>query len=286
MGSSTQKTTSNQTRNPYAPAQPVIGQELGGLSSYLSDPSNYQAYSGPRVAQMSGTTQQGLSDLAGSAGGKQSADYLSNELNGTYLNQGNPYQTQLNNSIISSVMPSINNAFSAAGMTGSTLNQTALAQGLSNGIAQPMYQNYQNERGLQQNAASLLPGVSTQNAQNAITAGQMGEQYTQANLDAQKQAYYEQQQAKIAPYQNAGPLINQIAGLGGTSSGTQTTTSNPSIGQQIAGGAMLGTSLLTSPISGLPFGGSSIGSMIGNAAMGAPASYGSSWNPWVRSFGV
>lgn len=286
MGSSTQTTSSNQTRNPYAPAQPVLNQELSGVSGYLSNPTNFQAYSGPRVAQMTGTTQQGLTDLGASAGGRQSADYLSSELNGSYLNQGNPYQDALDKSIISSVMPSINNAFSAAGLAGSTLNQTALTQGLANGLAQPRYQNYQNERGMQQQAAGMLPGVSQGNAQNEITAGQMGEQYTQANLDAARQQYGEQQQANVNPYLLTAPLVSQIAGTGGTSQSTQTTKSTPSIGQQIAGGALLGSSLLTSPMTGLPYGGTSIGSMIGNAAMGAPSSYGSSWSPWVRSFGV
>jgi hypothetical protein len=288
MGSSKQTTTNNQTRNPYAPAQPGLNTAGGGLNQYLQDPTNFQAYSGPRVAQMTGQTQQGLTDLAASQGGKQSADYLSGVIGGQYLNQGNPYQTQLDNSIISSVMPSINNAFSAAGMTGSTLNQTALTQGLTNGLAAPRYQNYQSERANQQQAAGMLPGISQGNAQNEITAGQMGEQYTQANLDAARQQYAEQQQANIAPYQNAVPLISQIGGAGGTQTGKQTTSSTPSLGQQIAGGAMLGASVLGAPMTGgasLGFGANTLGGMIGNAAQGAPASYGSSWSPWVRSFG-
>lgn len=250
MSQSRQTQTQNSRRDPYAAAVPLLNQQAAGINGYLSNPNSFATYGGPRVAQMSGTTQGGIDQLAGQAGANQSTGYLSNVLNGDYLNPGNPYTSQLVDSIRSSVMPSINSTFSNAGMSGSTLHQGTLMRGLSDAVAQPLFQNYQNERNNQTQAAQLLPQIESGAALNQIQAGQLREGYDQRNYDAARQQFAETQMAPLMPYANAGGLIGQIANSGGTSSGTSTSTSSPSLGSQILGGAMMGASVLGAPMTG------------------------------------
>jgi hypothetical protein len=54
----------------------------------------------------------------------------------------------------------VNSAFSSAGRTGSDNHATDLARGVDQAANQVLFQNYQNERGLQNQAASLLPGYN------------------------------------------------------------------------------------------------------------------------------
>lgn len=269
MGSSRQTQSQNSRRDPYAPAVPLLNQTAGGVSSYLSNPNSFAVYGGDRVAQMSDTTRGGIDQLAGQAGANQSAGYLSRVLNGDYLNPGNPYTSQLVDSIRSSVMPSVNGTFSNAGMSGSTLHQGALMRGLSDAVAAPLFNSYQQERQNQMSAAQMLPGVESGAALNRIQAGQLGEGYDQRNIDAARQQFAETQMAPLMPYANASGIIGQIANAGGTSSGTSTTTSTPSLGSQILGGAMMGASVLSAPYTG----GASLGMMGG----GGLTNFGALW---------
>lgn len=266
MGKSKQTTTQTQTRSPYSPATPAIKQSIAGVQDWLSDPASFAAYDGG----MSDWTQQGLGNLAASSGANQSSGYLSNVLNGTYLNQGNPYQADLDKAITASVMPSINATFSNAGMAGSTLNQQALTQGLTSGLAAPRYQNYQAERANQQQAASLLPQVDAQIAQNQLTAGQTQEAYDRAKWE-------EQRTAGLRPYLETQGLLQGYGNMGGTTTSSSSSSSRPSLGSQIAGGVMTGLGVM----SGIPQIGM-IGTGVGNMMQGAPWSYGSSWSPWVQ----
>jgi hypothetical protein len=103
MGSSKQTQSSSQTRDPYSPAKPAINQAIGGVQSWLSDPSSFAAYNGG----MSDMTRQGLDNLGASTGTKASSDYLQRVVNGDYLNADNPWQSDLDANIRASVMPSI-----------------------------------------------------------------------------------------------------------------------------------------------------------------------------------
>lgn len=265
MGSSRQTQSQNSRRDPYAPAVPLLNQTAGGVSSYLSNPNSSAVYGGDRVAQMSDATRGGIDQLAGQAGANQSAGYLSRVLNGDYLNPGNPYTSQLVDSIRSSVMPSVNGTFSNAGMTGSTLHQGALMRGLSDAVAQPLFASFEAERNRQQQASELLPQIDSGAALNRIQAGQLSEGYDQRNIDAARQQFAETQTAPLMPYANASGIIQGIANAGGTSSGTTTSTSTPSLGSQILGGAMMGASILGAPFTG----GASLGLMgAGSGMMG------------------
>lgn len=266
MSSSKQTQKSTQTRDPYGAAKPAIDQSISGVQSWLSDPSSFAAYNGG----MSGNTRAGLDNLAASSGATQSRDYLSDVLSGKFLNADNPYQADLDASIRAAVAPSINSTFSNAGMSGSTLHQGSLMQGLTSGLAAPRYQNYMAERANMGQAAGLLPDVDNLISQNKITAGQTGEAYDRAQFE-------ENRLAGLRPYLETQGLLQGYGNMGGTQTGTSTTTSKPSTGEMIAGGAMTGLGLMT----GMPQIGM-IGTGVGNLARGAPWSYGSSWTPWTQ----
>lgn len=234
MGESRKTEKSVMTATPYDPAKPAIDQSISGVQSWLSDPSSFAAYNGG----MSDWTQQGLGNLAASSGANQSRDYLSDVLGGKYINAGNPYQSDLDASIRAAVMPSINSTFSQAGMSGSTAHQGALMQGLTSGLAAPRYQNYQSERANQQQAAGLLPDVDNLISQNRLTAGQTSEAYDRAKFE-------EQRLAGLRPYLETAPLLQGYGKMGGTQTGTTTTTSKTPVGETLLGAGMTGLGMMT-----------------------------------------
>ena len=275
MGGSKKQTTKTES-NPWAPAQPALQQQLAGVQAYLSNPQSYQAYQGPRVAQMSDATRAGLDELALASGGRTAADYLSGVIGGDFFN---PAINDLIEAVRANIAPSINSAFARAGMTGSTTHQGILAKALAQGMAQPLFQAYEADQARRLQAAGMLPSISAGNALAAIQAGQIGESYDQRNIDAARQAWEEQRMAGLRPILETLPVTTGIGGLGGTST-SQTKQSGGGLFDSILGTGMMGAAIL-----GAPWGGSTIGGLIGtglgNMAMGAPWSYGSSWAPWV-----
>lgn len=262
--------TTAQTRDPYAPAKPLINDSIGGVQDWLNNPQSSQAYTGG----MSDRTQEGLGLLAGAGGAKASSGYLQDVIGGKYLNAENPYQADLDESIKASVMPGINSSFSANGMGGSTLNQGMLMKGLTQGLAAPRYQQYQNERAAQGQAAGMLPGVDAMAGEQTLRAGQYEDTFNRGQWE-------DQRMAGLRPYLETGGLLQGYGNMGGssqgTSQGTTTSSSNPSLGSQILGGGMMGLGMM----SGIP----GLGQGLGNLAQGAPYSYGSSWTPWVQGGG-
>lgn len=250
----TQSGTTTATRDPYAPAVPGLIGGAQGVTEWMQGPQAAQAYTGPRVQQMSGATAAGIDELTAADGARRAADYYTRTLGGDYLNAGNPYTQALTDATLSRVMPAINSRVSAAGMApGSSVDQALVARGVADATAAPLFQNYEAERQRQMAAAGALPGVSAQIAQQGIMGGQLGESYGQRNIDAARQAFEEQRLAGLRPYAESLPLLNQIGAAGGTTSGTTngttvgdttTTTSNQPSPLQIAlGTGMMGASL-------------------------------------------
>lgn len=281
----TQNATSTATRDPYAAAKPGLDQAASMATRWMSDPSNYAAYSGPRVAQMSDMTAAGLGGMFGQQGASNSMGYLNDVIGGKYLDAGNPHLAALTDSIRSQVMPSINSQFSAAGMNGSTLHQGSLARGMTDALAAPLFQQYNAERGLQQQAAGMLPTIDQAAQAARVTAGQAGEGYQQRNLDAAMAAYNEEQQKKLAALQAGTGILGSIGSVGGTTStsgttsssgggttnGTTETSQNPGLAQMLAGGAMMGASLFGGPMAGMF--GSGLGGMFGGGLGGGLGSF-------------
>lgn len=228
--SSKQKSTTNQTRDPYAPAIPGLTSAASGITNWMNSGAGSQVYDGPRVAGMTDETSAGLDAMYDSAGARQTEGFLSDTLDGKYLDAGNPYMDQLMGAIRANVMPSVNSRVSAAGMApGSSVDQALVSRELTNATAQPLFQTYENERQRQMQAAGQLPGVSQGIIGNMIGAGQAREGYDQQAIDAARQKFEEQKFAGLQPYAAATPLLSQIGSAGGKQAGTttQTTSQNP-----------------------------------------------------------
>ncbi len=248
MGSKRQ----TQTRDPYAPSQPLFQQSADIMKKYLDDPNSTAVYDGQRTVGPSDYTKQGVDALANNKGYDQSRDYMSRTLKGDYLTN-NPELANLQQSVRSSVMPGLNATFAKSGMMGGTMHQGAVMRGLTDGMAAPMFQNYENERNRQQQAAGLLPQLDQANAQNKLTAGQMSEGYDRERIGADMQKWQEQQDAPLRALQKTYPMISNL----GQQGGTQTTTQQANPWEVGAGVGMMGLQTMM----GVPTGVGGFGSL-------------------------
>lgn len=296
---STTKTKSTSSNSAWAPAEPYLQSGVQGLGDWMTG-AGATSYQGPRVADLSAQTQQGIDRMMASPGASTSANYYNDVLSGRWLDQGNPYMERLQDAVRASVMPSINNQFSGNGLFGSTAHQASLSQGLGRAMAEPLFAAYENERNRQQQAAGQLPGVDQIISGNYLQAGNIIDRHAQALLDAQQQQFEADRAAPVRGIMEAMPTLSGVGGQFGTQTqnSTQTTRSTPAVGQQIAGGALMGASLLAAPMTGgaslaglgagagMMGGGQTLGgalfSGLGNMTQGAPWSYGNSWQPWVQ----
>lgn len=140
--------------------------------------------------------------------------YANDVLGGQYLNS-NPYTQGLMQQAGNDAANHANSTYSLAGRTGSGAAQTNLARGVDYAENQVGFQNYQNERGLQNNAAAMLPG---------LTAGQFSgyQPYLAAT-----------QLAGQLPYYGASTLASVPGMFNGY--GTQTGTQTQGLGTMLGG---------------------------------------------------
>jgi hypothetical protein len=148
----------------------------------------------------------------------QAQGYLGNVLSGQYLNPAsNPHLGALQQSIWEGVAPAVSSVFSRAGRGSSASDSGlggALTRGFTSAMAQPLFAQYNQERGFQQQAAQMAPAADA-------TASLPLEQYLER--------------------------MRAMAQLG--QRGTSTTTQTPSALQTIAG-----IGLTAAGIGGTPMG--------------------------------
>jgi hypothetical protein len=186
-------------------------------------------------------------------------------------------------SVRASTMPGINASFSANGMGGSSIHQGVLARELGRATAAPLFNAWEADQGRRMQAAQMLPGVDERIGQRQIEAGQIGEGYDRERIAAEQAKFNEQKYAGLEPYATGMGLLSGVGSQFGTTTGssTQTTRSTPSLGQQIAGGAMMAGSLMTgNPM--MAMGGMSGGGALMNPTnwMGSAGSYAAGL-PWA-----
>ncbi len=257
FGASGASNQASQT-NPYGPAQQPLSNLLAltnnelenggsaGLGPYLGaqDLANYsQGQSnlsqlpnfGNAAAQTAGNILQTGGDPTGIL--RREASNL-NPTAGMGANNGaglDPTQTpgmaNVLKTIQNDVSNQINGQFAGAGRSLSGLNTQTLARGLSQGEAVPLLnqynQNFANMLGANQQLGNVQSGAMG-NINNAFNYAQaapgLATQVPQASLALQ-------QQQNMQPFQYlaaAENLINPIAGLGGTASGSQNTSQSGS----------------------------------------------------------
>ncbi|HWA43387.1 MAG TPA: hypothetical protein VHA10_09275 [Hypericibacter adhaerens] len=228
-----------QSTAPWAPVQQPLQDVIakagqlyhsGALTPKVPDFAATADFTPEQLqAQAMGTARA----VNGSPLNAAAADYLGRVLGGHYLDS-NPY----NATLAARAGSTITDQLSRAGRYGS--NQ-ATARGLAEGLAPVLNQNYQTERGYQQQAASYAPQLASQdyvdiNALNEI--GQQRQSQAQALLNEAVQRFNTTSTAD----QNAlATYLGFLSGQGGQTQTTKTPNLGPSTLQQ---GVGAGISLL------------------------------------------
>lgn len=268
-GTSRQEQTQNSTTNPWEPAQPLLNGILGQLNSSLGRTGLTGAETGALNTLSSNATQgnpnapaigQYATNLLNGGGASDQAGAVSsnlNDLRSRLSGQADPNYSSLSDpklraaldQIQTDVSGQVNGQFAAAGRDFSGYNQQALSRGVASAQAPLILDQFNRDRTLQQGAAGTLYNagntssglLSAMNQQGLANQGQ-GVTASQQAIDAKNSGANQQlaveAQRRGIPMQALGLLAQlgiPIAGLGGTSSGKTTGTSQLSGTQQFLG---------------------------------------------------
>lgn len=239
------KTTSTQQAKPWEPTAAALEAGVGQAQDlYERGGFGVTPYAGDWVADQSGQTLAGQAGVLGVLG--QGMD-LSTPINAASavagMDTGSTIQNSeaMRNSVLESIMPSLNASFAGSGMTGSTLHQANLAKGLTSGMAaqelgiqQAQAADSAQRRSQAISAAQLLPGLmgAQQGADLApfeqmIGFGAQDQAQRQAEIDAAMNYDMMSQSSEAQALQQYLALLSGLGGQFGTQSGTQTT--NPGL---------------------------------------------------------
>ena len=217
--------TTTQTNNPYAPAQPLIDQGLQQAGD-LFDRGGFQVnpFQGDLVAGLDPLTQSSLGQTQGVVGRNLQGIGAAQDQAQSLLGQG--ASDALRQNVIEGILPSINSSFAGSGMTGSSLHAQNLAKGLSSGLGglELDVRNQQLQAG--QNLAGL---GSAANQQLGFLGGQgqIGQQQAQNVIQGDVLRDQQSQSAEADALRNFLALTTGA----GSQFGVQTATSqnNPGI---------------------------------------------------------
>lgn len=246
---STGSTTSTQIANPWSGQQQFLTTGFNQAQNLLNSPGP-QYYPGAAVAPFNTTQNQALgaqtlraqqgSPVVGAADAQQQAT-----LGGQYLDTGNPADSAVFRNIQSQVQPAVAGQFNGAGRYGSGAMASAETTALTNAYAPYAFSNYQNERGLQQQAATLAPTLANQDYTDIAALGSAGsteqnQQQQQINAAMQQYAYNQN-----LPQQKLNQYMGNIQGNYGGTTTSQQPYYNPSPLSQILGGLTAGAGLFS-----------------------------------------
>lgn len=180
-------TTQNvtQTSTPYGAQAPYLS-DVWSRAQYVSNmgaPDWTQTISDMRGA--AGNFRSAADSYAGLGTSPlyiQAANYFGNVARGDYLSpNSNPFFQGMVDQSIMAARPSVDSAFASSGRLGSGAQAAAFSDAATRAATALGYQNYQNERGYQNQANSLLPQVAAMPAGWMQQAG--GARQTAAGLE-------------------------------------------------------------------------------------------------------
>jgi hypothetical protein len=273
-GESSSQTQQQSTTNPWQPAQGALTGILSQLNGYLPQTAlnNNQSSAlgtiennASSVGQYAPAVQGYTQSLLGGGGATDQAGNV-NQAYQNYQQQTNPLASNTDynpmntpgfssalNTQISDITNGVNGQFAAAGRDMSPANSQALGRGITQGIAPTIAaqynQNVQNQQGAAGNLynagnthSGILAGLQQQKLANqGQGVSSIGEGQNALNSGSMNTLAAEAQRLGI-PIQNLGMLAQigvPIAGLGGQSNGSGSTTNQMSGADQfgkIAGG--------------------------------------------------
>lgn len=222
---------------------------------YKQGPPAY--YPGQTVAGISPETNLAwnLQAARGGSGSdllRSSQDYLRGSIGGDYLRAGNPYLDSVYQNVASHVIPSVRSVYTAGGRDaeGAGMFADTATRALTEAYAPYAMQNYQQERGMQQQAAQMAPGVAAEDYRDIAMLGDVGRQRQQQQQDLINASMARYGYGMTAP----ADWLRQYAALVTPELGQKTTSQtpyyNPSPWSQVADGILGLGGLLTSPWSG------------------------------------
>lgn len=292
-----QKTQEQVVKNE-APAylQPYLTQVAGDAQRlYQTRQTNpLQYYPNNTVAPMSAETEQALqaqAQLAGQGGASRAAaGNLQSTLSGDFLN-ANPYIDNVVNSSLRSlgeqytnvVNPALQSTFASSGRYGSGAQASAFGQAADafaktagDTASNIYYQNYNNERGRQMQAAGLAPSIDAARYTDAAQLAQVGtarENYAQNLINEEVNRYNFNQNQQGMNIDEFIARLSGVRGSDGVKTGiTQTPRSNPLLGAlggatSVAGGygALKDAGIFSGSMAS-PWG---YGALIGGSLLGA-----------------
>lgn len=225
-----------------------------------------QYYPGSTVApfapeQVGAMEAQAARAINGSPVTQAAQQNATDTLNGNYLSAGNPYFSQMADTITGKVAAGVNSQFSQAGRYGSGAHAGVLTDEMMKGIGGLAYQNYGDERTNQLRTQAFAPGIAAQDYQDIAALGQVGAQrqgQMQNEIGDQVNRFNFEQGAP------ADALAQYMSFIQGNYGNTQSQPYFSNTGASILGGASTGAGL-ASTLGGV-FGGPA--GMAGGAALG------------------
>lgn len=233
------KQTSVQKSEPWAPAQGALKGVLGDAQSlYQSGGFQIDPFQGNRVAGFSAPTQQSHQMISQLAGGPNLSQQAGSTLSG--LMDPSQYGAGLEGvkqEALGSAIPAAAAQFSGSGLTDSSTAQQGVGRAAAQAVAPIEYQAYNQAQNRALQAAGMSPAIQQASYLPAQMLGQIGgqqQQQDQAQIDAQRSLYQEQQRAPIAGLENYAALIGGIGGQGGLTTGSAGRSTG--LGDIISGG--------------------------------------------------
>lgn len=252
MSGSKQTTTSNEKRDPWAPSQPHLNNILQGAGQNYSNRLNQQYFPGQTYAGFSPESEYGLTAMknramAGSPVTQNASTMVGDTLGGSYLSAGNPYFSAMADRVTGQTLPAITAQWQRAGRgTGNGAVIEAAGRGLGDAIGSLAYQNYGDERARQFQAAGMSPQIAAAeygDAERMMGVGSMREGMTQRGIDEAMARYAFDQNRQADALKEYAGFTAPIAGLGGESNSTSTTSQKSSPLQTALGVGMMGASM-------------------------------------------
>jgi len=155
----------------------------------------------------------------------------------------NPYLQGVANSAQAAIQPGVDSSFSAAGRGGSGAHYSEMSKQMANAVAPYAFQNYENERGRQLQAAGMAPQQASQDYADLAMLGQVG---SQREGLAQQQIADQQARFNFGQQEPANRIGQYMALVGGGSYGGSSTATQPIYSNttgDILGGAALATGI-------------------------------------------
>lgn len=285
MGSKNQTSTTTTNNTPWSAAQPALKTALGGAEDIYKAGIGFTPYTGSTVAPYANQTMTGMNAIEGAAGASAPAfaqnfantanmvgqgglndlqnfavDKLKPMASGDMLVSNNPFTDAVVNRAADRMGSQINLMASGMGRTGSGAHQGVLAREIGDMSSNAYMQDYNRERGYQQDAIGSLFNAGQQQFRNQLDGSSglsdaykamlspaysmmdVGGQYEDLQtrlMNDQMRIFNETQKAPLQAVEWLNAIGSGAGSLGGTNTGTQTIPGPSRIGSGI-GGALAG----------------------------------------------